>query len=167
MILNAVNSVPAQTEERTQPCPATHSVSPWYLAEHPLHSTAMHLQLTRHSEADASATQDALSACVRRLENTPCKVRFPFHRSKAPTAKMLAFNVGGVFLLLGYSSTDEALLRPHTNLGIQDAVRALQQYMIEHINNQVSDIISGKLIAAWRQIRKGKSHIFVHYSNFH
>ncbi|XP_055716352.1 uncharacterized protein LOC129810103 isoform X3 [Phlebotomus papatasi] len=45
---------------------------------------------------------------------------------------------GGVFLLLGYSSTDEALLRPHTNLGIQDAVRALQQYMIEHINNQTS-----------------------------
>ncbi|GAB0094871.1 glial cell line-derived neurotrophic family receptor-like, isoform E [Sergentomyia squamirostris] len=43
---------------------------------------------------------------------------------------------GGVFLLLGYSSTDEALLRPHTNLGIQDAVRALQQYMIEHVNNQ-------------------------------
>lgn len=44
---------------------------------------------------------------------------------------------GGVFLLLGYSSTDEALLRPHTNLGVQDAVRALQQYIIQHVNNQV------------------------------
>lgn len=43
---------------------------------------------------------------------------------------------GGVFLLLGYSSTDEALLRPHTNLGVQDAVRALQQYVVQHINNQ-------------------------------
>lgn len=32
----------------------------------------------------------------------------------------------GVFLFLGYSATDEALLRPHTELGILDAVRALQ-----------------------------------------
>lgn len=46
---------------------------------------------------------------------------------------------GGVFLLLGYSSTDEALLRPHTNLGVQDAVRALQQYIIQHVNNQVCE----------------------------
>ncbi|XP_055524972.1 uncharacterized protein LOC129718325 isoform X2 [Wyeomyia smithii] len=45
---------------------------------------------------------------------------------------------GGIFLLLGYSSTDEALLRPHTNLGIQDAVRALQQYVLQHINNETS-----------------------------
>ncbi|XP_035782905.1 uncharacterized protein LOC118461558 isoform X1 [Anopheles albimanus] len=42
---------------------------------------------------------------------------------------------GGIFLLLGYSSTDEALLRPHTNLGVQDAVRALQQYVLQHIDN--------------------------------
>ncbi|XP_058120418.1 uncharacterized protein LOC131284934 [Anopheles ziemanni] len=42
---------------------------------------------------------------------------------------------GGIFLLLGYSSTDEALLRPHTNLGVQDAVRALQQYVQHHIDN--------------------------------
>uniref|UniRef100_A0AAG5CNN7 GDNF/GAS1 domain-containing protein n=1 Tax=Anopheles atroparvus TaxID=41427 RepID=A0AAG5CNN7_ANOAO len=42
---------------------------------------------------------------------------------------------GGIFLLLGYSSTDEALLRPHTNLGVQDAVRALQQYVLHHIDN--------------------------------
>lgn len=46
---------------------------------------------------------------------------------------------GGIFLLLGYSSTDEALLRPHTNLGVQDAVRSLQQYIISHVNNQVSE----------------------------
>lgn len=45
---------------------------------------------------------------------------------------------GGVFLLLGYSAADEALLRPHTNLGVQDAVRALQQYVTTYINNQVS-----------------------------
>ncbi|XP_037912486.1 uncharacterized protein LOC119652430 isoform X2 [Hermetia illucens] len=45
---------------------------------------------------------------------------------------------GGVFLLLGYSSTDEALLRPHTNLGVQDAVRALQNYVLSEIDNQTS-----------------------------
>lgn len=44
----------------------------------------------------------------------------------------------GVFLLLGYSSADEAELRPHTNLGIQDAVRALQQYIQRHVDNQTS-----------------------------
>ncbi|XP_048486782.1 uncharacterized protein LOC105383545 isoform X4 [Plutella xylostella] len=35
----------------------------------------------------------------------------------------------GVYLLLGFSSVDEALLRPHTGLGAEDAVRLLQQYM--------------------------------------
>lgn len=45
---------------------------------------------------------------------------------------------GGVFLMLGYSSADEALLRPHTNLGVQDAVRALQQYVSSYIDNQVN-----------------------------
>lgn len=40
--------------------------------------------------------------------------------------------------MLGYSATDEALLRPHTNLGVQDAVRALQQYVSSYIDNQVS-----------------------------
>uniref|UniRef100_A0A1A9UEY8 Uncharacterized protein n=1 Tax=Glossina austeni TaxID=7395 RepID=A0A1A9UEY8_GLOAU len=38
--------------------------------------------------------------------------------------------------MLGYSSADEALLRPHTNLGVQDAVRALQQYVTTYIDNQ-------------------------------
>lgn len=49
-----------------------------------------------------------------------------------------SLHLGGVFLLLGYSSTDEALLRPHTNLGVQDAVRALQHYVLKHIDNQTS-----------------------------
>lgn len=31
--------------------------------------------------------------------------------------------------MLGFSSVDEALLRPHTGLGAEDAVRLLQQYM--------------------------------------
>ncbi|KAJ6639425.1 GDNF family receptor alpha-like, partial [Pseudolycoriella hygida] len=43
---------------------------------------------------------------------------------------------GGVFLMLGYSSTDEALLRPYTNLGVQDTIRGLQHYVNKHIENQ-------------------------------
>jgi hypothetical protein len=49
---------------------------------------------------------------------------------------------GGIYLLLGFSSTDEALLRPHTNLGVQDAVRALQQYIVNYVNNQVSQKVN-------------------------
>lgn len=41
----------------------------------------------------------------------------------------------GVYLLLGYSSADESLLRPHTNLGVQDAVRSLQHFIYTHITN--------------------------------
>jgi hypothetical protein len=54
---------------------------------------------------------------------------------------VFTLGLGGIFLLLGYSSTDEALLRPHTNLGVQDAVRALQQYVSQHVNNKVSILI--------------------------
>lgn len=42
-----------------------------------------------------------------------------------------------MFLLLGYSSQDETLLRPHTNLGVQDTVRVLQQYVNSHVDNNV------------------------------
>lgn len=49
---------------------------------------------------------------------------------------------GGIFLLLGYSSTDEALLRPYTNLGVQDTIRGLQHYLLKHIANQVSELKS-------------------------
>lgn len=44
---------------------------------------------------------------------------------------------GGIYLLLGYSSIDEELLRAYTNLGVQDTVRAFQQYLHNHIDNQV------------------------------
>lgn len=47
------------------------------------------------------------------------------------------FVLGGIFLLLGYSSMDEELLRAYTNLGIQDTIRAFQQYIYNHIDNQV------------------------------
>lgn len=32
---------------------------------------------------------------------------------------------------------DEELLRAYTNLGIQDTIRAFQQYIYNHIDNQV------------------------------
>lgn len=51
--------------------------------------------------------------------------------------KMCSFRAGGIYLLLGYSSIDEELLRAYTNLGIQDTVRAFQQYLHNHIDNQV------------------------------
>lgn len=67
---------------------------------------------------------------------------FSFHsintRKRPLIWPIRCIRTGGVFLLVGYSSTDESLLRPHTNLGVQDAVRALQHYMVQHINNQVS-----------------------------
>lgn len=50
---------------------------------------------------------------------------------------MLLLRSGGIYLLLGYSSIDEDLLRAYTNLGIQDTVRAFQQYLHNHIDNQV------------------------------
>jgi hypothetical protein len=43
----------------------------------------------------------------------------------------------GVFLFLGYSETDEALLKPHSNLSIQDAVSSLQDFMRHEFSNKV------------------------------
>lgn len=43
----------------------------------------------------------------------------------------------GVFLFLGYSETDEALLKPHSNLSIQDAVVSLQDFMRHESSNKV------------------------------
>lgn len=71
---------------------------------------------------------------------------WPTKRTPSPAL----LHTGGVFLLVGYSSTDESLLRPHTNLGVQDAVRALQQYMVQHINNQVS-IVPLRRLHRWHQ----------------
>lgn len=43
----------------------------------------------------------------------------------------------GVFLFLGYSETDEALLKPHSNLTIHDAVGSLQDFMRHELSNKV------------------------------
>lgn len=40
-------------------------------------------------------------------------------------------------MFLGYSETDETLLRPHNNLTVLDAVSSLDSFMREEVNNQV------------------------------
>lgn len=44
----------------------------------------------------------------------------------------------GVFLFLGYSETDEALLKPHSNLTVRDAVGSLEEFMHHELTNKVS-----------------------------
>lgn len=41
-------------------------------------------------------------------------------------------------MYLGYSETDENLLKSHNNLSIIDAVSSLDNYMREEVNNQVN-----------------------------
>ena len=47
-----------------------------------------------------------------------------------------------MFLFLGYSETDEALLKPHSNLSIQDAVVSLQDFMRHESSNKVQSKIA-------------------------
>lgn len=53
---------------------------------------------------------------------------------------MIGFRIfsGGIFLFLGYSSKDEALLNNYTNLAVTDAIKPFQQYLRRYIDNQVS-----------------------------
>lgn len=41
----------------------------------------------------------------------------------------------GVFLFLGYSETDESLLKPHSNLTVHDAVMSLQEFLLQEADN--------------------------------
>lgn len=41
-------------------------------------------------------------------------------------------------MFLGYSETDENLLRTHNNLTVLDAVNSLDNFMREEVNNQVN-----------------------------
>lgn len=43
----------------------------------------------------------------------------------------------GVFLFLGYSETDETLLKPHSNLTVHDAVISLQEFLVQEADNGV------------------------------
>ena len=41
-------------------------------------------------------------------------------------------------MFLGYSETDENLLKTHSNLSVIDAVSSLDNFMREEVNNQVN-----------------------------
>lgn len=55
--------------------------------------------------------------------------------------KTEAYNIPhGVFMFLGYSETDENLLKSHNNLTVVDAVSSLDNFMREEVNNKVNFI---------------------------
>lgn len=102
----------------------------------------MHRPLIKRSEVVAYVIQAILFVCDRTRANTVYRVRMKhllnlsFVNNIVIVIKVI-FLSGGIFLLLGYSSIDESLLRSYTNLGIPDTVRAFQQYLQRHIDNQV------------------------------
>lgn len=106
----------------------------------------MHHQHIKRLGAAVCVTQATLFVCVRSQANIVYRVQnncqTVFFIPKQNVITMLYRNcfhfiAGGIFLLLGYSSIDESLLRSYTNLGIPDTVRAFQQYLQRHIDNQV------------------------------
>ncbi|XP_058795119.1 uncharacterized protein LOC131666463 isoform X1 [Phymastichus coffea] len=90
------------------------------------------------------------------IESSPCKTDFAFYNHAAPAYQAYrgrclcysgrficmrpspdAYNIPhGVFMFLGYSETDETLLKPHNNLSVVDAVSSLDSFMREELNNQ-------------------------------
>ena len=65
-----------------------------------------------------------------------------------------------MFLFLGYSETDEALLKPHSNLSIQDAVVSLQDFMRHESSNKVR---SQNTATCWSlDVAAGLTHLRVH-----
>ncbi|XP_069692886.1 uncharacterized protein Gfrl isoform X1 [Periplaneta americana] len=101
---------------------------------------------------------ESLSCNTVCVERAPCKTDFAFYNHAAPAyqayrGRCLCYSgrficmrptpdayklPQGVFLFLGYSETDEALLKPHSNLSIQDAVGSLQDFMRHESSNKTS-----------------------------
>ncbi|XP_068082198.1 uncharacterized protein Gfrl [Anabrus simplex] len=99
------------------------------------------------------------TVCVQRA---PCKTEFAFYNHAAPAYQAYrgrclcysgrficmrpmpdTYNLPqGVFLFLGYSETDEALLKPHSNLTVRDAVGSLEEFMRNELNNKSSCSLS-------------------------
>lgn len=99
----------------------------------------MHHPLIKHFVEDVFAILAILYACDRSEEKLHCLVTNTNEKEiRSYSKKIKQKNIsGGIYLLLGYSSIDENLLRAYTNLGIQDTVRAFQHYLHNHIDNQV------------------------------
>ncbi|KAK0086809.1 hypothetical protein PV325_002489 [Microctonus aethiopoides] len=90
------------------------------------------------------------------VKSSPCKTDFAFYNHAAPAYQAYrgrclcysgrficmrpspeTYNIPhGVFMFLGYSETDENLLRTHNNLTVLDAVNSLDNFMREEVNNQ-------------------------------
>ncbi|XP_034944685.1 uncharacterized protein Gfrl [Chelonus insularis] len=90
------------------------------------------------------------------VKSSPCKTDFAFYNHAAPAYQAYrgrclcysgrficmrpspeTYNIPhGVFMFLGYSETDENLLKPHNNLTVLDAVNSLDSFMREQANNQ-------------------------------
>ncbi|GLV39406.1 Glial cell line-derived neurotrophic family receptor-like [Carabus blaptoides fortunei] len=89
------------------------------------------------------------------VDRKPCKSDFAFYNHAAPAyqafrGRCLCYSgrficmkpapgdyslPPGVFLFLGYSETDESLLKPHSNLSVHDAVAFLQEFLIREADN--------------------------------
>ncbi|XP_066602969.1 uncharacterized protein [Prorops nasuta] len=90
------------------------------------------------------------------VELSPCKTDFAFYNHEAPayqahrgpclcySGRFICMRPSpdtysiphGVFMFLGYSETDESLLKQHNNLTVLDAVSSLDSFMREEVNNQ-------------------------------
>ncbi|XP_023247990.1 uncharacterized protein LOC106637711 [Copidosoma floridanum] len=129
-------------------------------------------------DENESATCSAI--CV---ETSPCKTDFAFYNHAAPAYQAYrgrclcysgrficmrpapeAYNIPhGVFMFLGYSETDENLLKPHHNLTVIDAVSSLDSFMREEVNNQTMctiflyNVTKENVIAVARLMTDGSS----------
>ncbi|KAL7287315.1 hypothetical protein TKK_0018439 [Trichogramma kaykai] len=99
---------------------------------------------------------ERLTCNVICVKSSPCKTDFAFYNHAAPAYQAYrgrclcysgrficmrpspdTYNIPhGVFMFLGYSETDENLLKPLNNLTVVDAVVSLDNFMREEVNNQ-------------------------------
>ncbi|CAG2052918.1 unnamed protein product [Timema podura] len=121
------------------------------------------LQLYREDEPECSelcqcSEGETLVCNTVCVERAPCQTEFAFYNHKAPAYQAYrgrclcysgrficmrpspeSYNLPlGVFLFLGYSETDEALLKNHSNMTVQDAVGSLQEIMHHEVTNKTS-----------------------------
>ncbi|PNF37375.1 hypothetical protein B7P43_G17199 [Cryptotermes secundus] len=152
----------------TIPTTTTTTLPPRFCAVHRDHSVqyireGKGKRLYRDDEPECSELcqcneGESLSCNTVCVERAPCKTDFAFYNHAAPAyqayrGRCLCYSgrficmrpapdayklPQGVFLFLGYSETDEALLKPHSNLSVQDAVVSLQDFMRHEFSNKTS-----------------------------
>ncbi|XP_021922539.1 uncharacterized protein LOC110831160 isoform X2 [Zootermopsis nevadensis] len=152
----------------TTPTTTTTTLPPRFCAVHRDHSVqyireGRGKRLYREDEPECSelcqcSEGESLSCNTVCVDRAPCKTDFAFYNHAAPAyqayrGRCLCYSgrficmrptpdayklPQGVFLFLGYSETDEALLKPHSNLSIQDAVGSLQDFMHHGLANKTT-----------------------------